>query len=598
LDATADVKKKFEEIALEFEGTIKFVKEVGGTLHVRLFNPDDMNDRIGLIAATPAAARPQQVPLAQAHPAAARPQPTPPAQANPVDVYIAHAESPDRFWIQLVESEGTVNDIQNKLHELGGERKDSFNIAKPLPGQLYAAVHPVYDNLYRATIHSVDHSRGMASTQFIDYGDCHQVPLKDFRLLPEPLASTPPMAIQCSLSPALSWPPKAVEHFVKTCSSEIVYQAVLGSKQDREGVPIQLVTSLIDTTSNVNFVDLLSSMMVTSPDDFFDAVETHNGGQQTTPEEEQVRHPVEAPEAVDVITYSPGQVISNKASVIIITSPRAVWLQLDPSVSEKLMQRVSQYTSKPEFKNVPPLNPRTGDNCLALFSEDSNWYRALVKFVDPETHLCTIHYIDFGNEDFVHPKDLRPLPVHLMEPYPGLALKCALDGADRLPGANLARCKELLLGRPLSVTVVNKDFEHLFVRLHDIIDGSDLNEKLGFSTLTTNLPARISVPIPGEEVFVSHVETPNIFWIQKKESVEVIQEIEKTLANVEKGPKIQDIPKVGEVYAVKHEPTTKWLRARLLKVEGPCAHAQFLDIGDVHWVESPIDIFPCSPLLK
>lgn len=74
------------------------------------------------------------------------------------------------------------------------------------------------------------------------------------------------------------------------------------------------------------------------------------------------------------------------------------------------------------------VNFRKSEYCLAKCTEDDRWYRGLcVKSVTDDS--VSILYIDFGNIETVHMKDMREMPDHLK--FPRLTNVCYLEGKSK-----------------------------------------------------------------------------------------------------------------------------------------------------------------------
>jgi len=65
-----------------------------------------------------------------------------------------------------------------------------------------------------------------------------------------------------------------------------------------------------------------------------------------------------------------------------------------------------------------------GEICLALFSEDKNWYRGVCQEV--KENKAKIFYCDFGNFEYVDVKNLKPISEDLLKGI--YATKCYIDG--------------------------------------------------------------------------------------------------------------------------------------------------------------------------
>ena len=61
--------------------------------------------------------------------------------------YVSHIESPGKFWIQLVENEQSINDIDSELMDIEIETNSKYLLDGPLiVGQLYAVKHREFGN--------------------------------------------------------------------------------------------------------------------------------------------------------------------------------------------------------------------------------------------------------------------------------------------------------------------------------------------------------------------------------------------------------------------------------------------------------------------
>ena len=62
-------------------------------------------------------------------------------------MYVSHIESPGKFWIQLVENEQSINDIDSELMDIEIETNSKYLLDGPLIfGQLYAVKHREFGN--------------------------------------------------------------------------------------------------------------------------------------------------------------------------------------------------------------------------------------------------------------------------------------------------------------------------------------------------------------------------------------------------------------------------------------------------------------------
>ena len=582
---SSKVTDAFLNLALDLVATVKFIKVVNEILHVRLINTVDgvdLGEKIQL-----------------------------PSKPVELEVYVAYSISPERFWIQRKQDEDKIAEIQDQIYkEIQASNLGSFRVqGQPIVGQIYAVDHPVYHTLYRALMKSFDSFSGLAEIQFVDYGDNHKVSTADFLHLPDNLKHIPPMAIESCLnlqSKPKHWPEEALKYFNSICSPEVVFQAKLGAKTDG----VQLIDSMQAPTENVTEV-LHLKLKQSQVDQTGRILDILDSVSKTTKQVE--THPVIRPstELINDMDGYPGQVISSKAIAVCLTSPTAVWLHLDPSAADDVMESIKRYVQKPEFAQIGPIEPLMGVSCLALFADDQLWYRAIVESVDKNS--VTVKYVDFGNSSPVDKDKLRPIPPSLVM-QPALALKCALDGADRISGdlPPTNKCQDAIFNQILSVTFTEKTQKHIFVRLRDS-DGNDLNNQLGLPAVSNNArpenqrtsasSTQISSrrPIPGaEDVRVSYIKSASMFWIQRESNSEEIEQIRDTLRPLDANDSPNVPPasvKENVLYAVMHPEYNRFFRAQAKQISGDSVEVYFLDIGFSDWV--PLSsVRPCPAILK
>uniref|UniRef100_A0A673BLW9 Tudor domain-containing protein n=1 Tax=Sphaeramia orbicularis TaxID=375764 RepID=A0A673BLW9_9TELE len=115
-----------------------------------------------------------------------------------------------------------------------------------------------------------------------------------------------------------------------------------------------------------------------------------------------------------------------------IDGPHYFWCQYSNTEVLNKVSRIAQEVGQ-AYENVTiPGTLGPGSPCLALFSTDKQWYRALV--MDRTDHTVHVVFIDYGNESEVNIKDVKPLPLSLLEEIPQ-AFLCSLNGFDESRGS-------------------------------------------------------------------------------------------------------------------------------------------------------------------
>ncbi|XP_039493550.2 uncharacterized protein LOC120453089 [Drosophila santomea] len=114
----------------------------------------------------------------------------------------------------------------------------------------------------------------------------------------------------------------------------------------------------------------------------------------------------------------------------------ATELQIAPCLSEFTKYEISliQETST-LIKDAEPLKkPRVGNLCLARYSRDKQWYRAIIKeippIVSPTSEQATVFYIDFHDTENVSFNHLKVMPSQLFM-FPLRSFRVKLHGVKK-----------------------------------------------------------------------------------------------------------------------------------------------------------------------
>ncbi|KAI9557952.1 hypothetical protein GHT06_014704 [Daphnia sinensis] len=433
-----------------------------------------------------------------------------------VKVYVSYSVSPNEFWLQLRQNDDALIEMLDEIASIYGTDKESFRIkGQPVLHQIYGVHHPSYGGWYRAELKNI--SEDIAEVQFVDYGDTLTVPLENILELPPKFANTPAMAIRGNLSVESSQ--AIAEKFNAVCfQPDQMHWASLGT--DENGV--QFVKSLFIGDTNV--LDLITVeepaaarydiSLSTIPEALIEqSVQTLGGdaSQGSSPDRDvevlvrsedvsfssalgpEAEIKIEDDSSHDLaelpiadFNFAPGQRMSTYASVSHIESPTEIWIQLDPTAVDNLMNEIAYV----DASTLAVAEPHVGRHCLALFPDDEQWYRAVITQRDAESRQVRVSYVDYGNSSMVNVQDLRVLPTQFAG-QPALAFKCALDGIDRnvISSPSTDQCTSVLQEEILTVVFSSRTSDCIYVRLFDTT-GSDLNEKLG-------LPETFKVEVVG-----------------------------------------------------------------------------------------------------
>ncbi|XP_069734554.1 tudor and KH domain-containing protein [Phaenicophaeus curvirostris] len=136
-----------------------------------------------------------------------------------LEVYVSAAESPGRFWIQLIGQRSLQLDkLTVEMRQLYQSGTCGAELPVPQPGDIVAAPYLDGGDWHRARVLG-EQPDGSLRLRFVDFGDVGEVPSAALRALRSDFLSLPFQAIECSLAgvaPAgAEWDEAALEAFAR-----------------------------------------------------------------------------------------------------------------------------------------------------------------------------------------------------------------------------------------------------------------------------------------------------------------------------------------------------------------------------------------------
>ncbi|KAG8042393.1 hypothetical protein G9C98_005027 [Cotesia typhae] len=115
--------------------------------------------------------------------------------------------------------------------------------------------------------------------------------------------------------------------------------------------------------------------------------------------------------------------------IVFITSPTDFHVQLRPDNLEldPVMNKIAQIYET-GGNNLTEANAKVGTSCVAQYSEDLKWYRAVIQSVEP--FGVTVRFVDYGNVESVTFDKIKELDVELAK-LPIQAINCKLLAASK-----------------------------------------------------------------------------------------------------------------------------------------------------------------------
>jgi len=404
---------------------------------------------------------------------------------------------------------------------------------------------------YRAKI--VSHTETTAYVHYIDYGNVEEVTLESVMVLEPRFYEPYQLAVNVSLSVALTG---TENEQVKILQLHLMNKAL--------GAVFYNVHKkwVVDLTENGEKLS--------------DKLRTLN-----LVEEEQA--------AAESLSETHEASTTSKFNVCVshVDSPSQFWLQRADeiaSLNERQEQLQLEISDFPMMEDIP----EEGTLCLAVYSIDNLWYRAEV--LDADEDITTVRFIDYGNTDVIDNKsrNIRQIPDSWKR-IERFALKCRLDVVpvdmedwsesicERFE--NLVTPADTIQAAILADNSTPKRVE-LFVNDKSVSE-TLVEEKHAIIINTEQEPVDeiIDLELDPHSAFVSHIDSPNEFWIQEEKLVADLEVMADRFIVADMFPKVNDV-KEGSLYVAKYPEDEKWYRARVVSHDDNGTRVIYVDYGN------------------
>jgi len=467
------------------------------------------------------------------------------------NVSVSYAEHSASIWLQRYSDLDIETKLLEDLERHYGQSKSGRRL-RPEMHPLCAAKCSD-GRWYRAKI--VSHTETTAYVHYIDYGNVEEVTLESVMVLEPRFYEPYQLAVNVSLSVALTG---TENEQVKILQLHLMNKAL--------GAVFYNVHKkwVVDLTENGEKLS--------------DKLRTLN-----LVEEEQAA-------ASESLSETQGTSTSNgKFNVCVshVDSPSQFWLQRADEIAclnerqEQLQLEISDF---PMMEDIP----EEGTLCVAVYSIDNLWYRAEV--LDADEDITTVRFIDYGNTDVIDNKtrNIRQIPDSWKH-VERFALKCRLDVVpvdmedwnesicERFE--NLATSTDTIQAAVLADNSTPKRVE-LFVNDKSVSE-TLVEEKHAIIINTEQEPVDeiIDLELDPHSAFVSHINSPNEFWIQEEKLVADLEVMADRFIVADMFPKVNDV-KEGSLYVAKYPEDEKWYRARVVSHDDNGTRVIYVDYGN------------------
>nr|XP_002189559.5 tudor domain-containing protein 6 isoform X1 [Taeniopygia guttata] len=356
-------------------------------------------------------------------------------------VYVSYVSDPQDFYVQLGSDEVQLNNILEILNN-GKSVKDPC-------GQLFQAgdlISAVYseDNLWYRAVVKEKISDNSIRVHYIDYGDTTVISVDQARRLPKNLSSIPAMSIHCFLGgfkykKNAGWTEKAVFYFTKRTSEILLSCEFVKKVDDKWEVILSDHQGII--TVDIDDKDLASRgrLFLRRKINKRENRDMIAGCEPLPP---QVQNEISCVSDCKSFVWKfpeAGQTL--KIYVTVVNSPGYFWCH---RADTKDMSYIEKKIEEAEKLGLSSLNDvksciKTGDICLAKYSQDGWFYRAQISSVNDDS--VVVRHVDYGSEESVSLEMIRQMPCELLR-VPGQAFACCLSGFSPPDGSWLSEANK------------------------------------------------------------------------------------------------------------------------------------------------------------
>ncbi|NWH74449.1 TDRD6 protein, partial [Piaya cayana] len=394
-------------------------------------------------------------------------------------VYVSYINDPLDFYVQLQSDEAQLNGILERLNNETPAESACGQLLQT--GDVISALYSGDGQWYRAVVREKP-SDDLISVQYIDYGNTSVISVDQAHRLPEDLSSVPAMSIHCFLSglkckPGAGWAERTVLCFTERMSEALLtceFIEEVGDKwevvlSDHQGV-ITVDSADENLASEERSCSTESSEMLTA----------------SQPLPPQAQNEISSLSACkSFIWHFPEAGQAVKIYVLVVNGPEYFW---SINAETENMKYIEEKIEEAKNLGLKPLHDgrsciKSGDVCLAKYSQDGRFYRA--KICSVEGGDVFVRHVDYGSEETVSLEMVRQIPCDLLQ-VPNQVFPCCLSGFESSEGSWLSEAKakfydmtrDLLLEAAVVETWEDKacDVPRCVVKLE--ASGKSINEEM------------------------------------------------------------------------------------------------------------------------
>lgn len=471
-----------------------------------------------------------------------------PILSSTEEVIVVHINHSGSIWVKCIEN-FTIE--KNLLHALNKYYPISGKLWKPTMGRL-CAVKGNNDQWYRAKVISYSEKRGVY-VNYIDFGVFNYVPSNKIMMLDSQFYTPHQLTINASLSVIIKGTVFEQSNILEHHLKDKVLTCVFCNVNKRWVVELLY--------KGEKFSSKFRSLNLTSEQKIYGLRES--------------------------AVYNMTEGCKYKVSVSHADSPSQFWLHCTDDFVDfhsKHLQLQDDALTFPEIDGIL----EEGSLCIILNTINSTWYRAQV--LDADEDITTVRLIDHGTTDIINNKSgkIRQLSDEWKE-IKGYAIKCRLDVIPaEAEDWNPAICK-----RFESLVKADATVEAMVIansvpkRVDLLINGKSVSEMLVENHYAVKIHTEeelideiIDLELDPYSAFVSHINSPNEFWVQEEKSIGDLEIMADRFLVAHLFSKVEHEIKENLLCVAKYPEDECWYRARVVSHSDSVTQVIYIDYGN------------------
>ncbi|KNC21229.1 Maternal protein tudor [Lucilia cuprina] len=222
--------------------------------------------------------------------------------------------------------------------------------------------------------------------------------------------------------------------------------------------------------------------------------------------------------------------------------------------------------------------PLLGTACIARYSEDGQLYRALITGVQPTA--CKVAYIDYGNAELVHFRDLYEIPDEFLK-FKAFALRFTLSGHKELEPIDdsLKKAfKDLVIYKNCKLKVMPLEGPPLVQYCELYLQEKNILHVLKQIQKTRLVYAKNEPLRNNDIVEIRYIDSPKNFYVQKVDNIPAFEKLmDDMFLYYNKNQNVPNHLALGAPCIVKYD--NEWYRAEVMRADSTAIIVRHVDFG-------------------